>query len=82
MARTQSGSVVIIVRRRGDTPKTPDQPRKGMAGLPQDEPNTKQQRKRRLIDEAPRAGVDVGVSGPFLDQEGRTSDEEYEGNTQ
>ena len=53
-----------------------------MAGLSQDETNTKQQRKRRLIDEAPCAGIDVGVSGQLPQQESHTSDEECDGKTE
>lgn len=81
MARTQSESGLIVVRRRRNTPKTPDQARNGMAGLSEDEPDTKQQRKSRLIDEAPGAGVDVGVRGPFPQQEDDTGDEERDGET-
>ncbi len=61
MARTQSGSVLSVVRRSWKTPKAPDEPRDGVAGLPQHESKTQEQRKRRLIRKAPHAGIDVGV---------------------
>lgn len=82
MARTQSGSVLMVVRHCWKTPEAPDEPSNGVAGLSQHEPDTQQQRQRRLIDKAPCAGIDVGESGPFPQQERHTSDQEYDAETQ